>query len=98
MWITITIILIVILDQLSKYFATSNLYPDKGAEFIPGLLSFRYHENKGAAWGMLSDNRWVFMTASILAIGLIIGFFIYLKIKKISFLAVNMMDKQQILA
>lgn len=81
MWITITIILIVILDQLSKYFATLHLYPGKNADFIPGLLSFRYHENKGAAWGMFSDNRWVFMSASVLAICLIIGFFIYLKIK-----------------
>lgn len=82
MWISLIIIVIVILDQYTKNLAITNLQPLSYSEFLPGFLSFHYHENKGAAWGMLSDSRWVFMTASSIAILFIIFYFLYMKIKK----------------
>jgi len=75
------ILLIVIFDQISKQLAVLHLKDAEAISFIPGLLSFRYHENSGAAWGMLSEHRWVFMTVSSFAILAIIGFFVYCRIK-----------------
>ena len=79
------IVFIVIFDQISKYFANLYLNGSDKVDFIPGILSFQYHENKGAAWGMLADHRWVFMTLSTIAIVLIIGFLIYTRKEKSNF-------------
>lgn len=66
------------LDQLSKYLSTVFLLPVGSASFIPHFLSFRYVLNPGAAWGMLKDHPWVFMTLSAVAIiGVIVFFFLY---------------------
>ena len=73
----ILIVLIVLLDQISKYFANIYLNGASKQDFIPYVLSLQYHENRGAAWGMLADHRWVFMTLSTVAILFIIGFLIY---------------------
>ena len=82
MLVAFIIIGIVILDQISKYFAVSCLMGAGNVPFIPYLLSLQYHENKGAAWGMFADQRWIFMTASTLAIVGIIAFFIVTRKKK----------------
>ncbi len=77
----ILVTLIVVLDQITKLFAVSHFKGTGTTEAIPSLLSFRYHENRGAAWGILSDHRWVFMVVSSLAILFIIGLFLYFRIK-----------------
>lgn len=45
----------VILDQLSKIWAVQN-YTSAAVEVIPGILSFTYVENTGAAFGLFSGN------------------------------------------
>ncbi len=77
MIITILIFSIVILDQVTKILANSYLNGSASVSVIPGILSFHYHENEGAAWGMLADQRWVFMSISSLAIIGIIAYLIY---------------------
>lgn len=79
---TLIIVLITILDQLSKYFVNLNLKDSASIHMIPGVLSFCYHENKGAAWGMLADHRWVFMVISTVAIFAIIAYLIWTRKKK----------------
>lgn len=79
---TLIIILITVFDQLSKYFVDVNLKNSASIQVIPGILSFRYHENKGAAWGMLADQRWVFMVISSIAIFAIIAYLIWSRKKK----------------
>jgi signal peptidase II len=48
---------------------------------IQDVLHLTYVENKGAAFGMLSDNRWVFMTVSTVAILLLVVYLIWKKPK-----------------
>ncbi len=60
--------LMVVADQITKYLAVEYLAPNGSFELIPGVLSFTYAENPGMAFGLLSDNRWVFMIISTLAI------------------------------
>lgn len=45
----------------------SGLALGESADFIPWLVNFTYVKNDGAAWGMLDNARWVFMTLSTLA-------------------------------
>ena len=50
-------------------------------DLIPGVLRFTYVENRGAAFGMLADNRWVFLILSAITIICIIAFMIVSKPK-----------------
>lgn len=76
---TILVIIIVLFDQITKYFASLSLQDGQAVTLIPRLISLRYHENAGAAWGILSDKRWIFMIVSTVAIIAIIAFMIYTK-------------------
>ena len=68
-WIsTLVVVLSVILDQITKIIAESSLKGTDGIVVIPKVLSFSYLENRGAAFGIFSDNRWVFMIFSTIAI------------------------------
>ena len=66
-WIII-IIAAVVVDQVTKLFAVRLLGEGGSVDVIPDVFRFTYVENKGAAFGMLSDNRWVFMVISTVAI------------------------------
>lgn len=70
-WI-IVIAAAVVVDQVSKILVIKHLKDIVSVELIPGVFRFTYVENRGAAFGMLSDNRWVFMIISTLAIGALI--------------------------
>lgn len=58
----------VFLDQLTKYLVVLYLKPIGTFPIIEDVLHLTYVENRGAAFGMLADNRWVFMAASSIAI------------------------------
>ena len=58
----------VLLDQITKVVVVSCLELHETAPFLPGILQFRYEQNTGAAFSMLSDQRWVFMVFSTVAI------------------------------
>ena len=65
---TIIAIAVILLDQVSKHFVCTNLKPVGSVTVIEGILNFTYVENRGAAFGILSDNRVVFMVFSVLII------------------------------
>ena len=69
------IALSVLLDQVSKYLVLKNIPMYENVPVLDGVFHFTYVENKGAAFGMLSDARWVFMVISVVAIA---AFIIYL--------------------
>ena len=69
-------VIVVLLDQLSKILVLNFLKPVDNIPLIKGVFEFTYVENRGAAFGILSDNRYVFMIASVLIIALL-GFVIY---------------------
>lgn len=75
--ILIAIIIGVIgLDQLTKWLTIVYL-PTEGMSFPlwPDVLHFTYVRNTGMAFGMMKDQRWVFMVFSTIAI---VGLLIYL--------------------
>lgn len=69
----------VLLDQITKLLAVSLLKPIPTKALIEGVLHLTYHENRGAAFGMLADHRWVFL---ILSTVMIVGLSVYLYMGK----------------
>lgn len=55
-------------DMITKAVAVAYLEPIRTFPIIKDVLHFTYHENTGAAFGMLKDAPWVFNTVSIVAI------------------------------
>lgn len=73
LWL-IPIALVVGLDQLTKYLAVQNLKPIDTYPLIEDVFHLTYLENRGAAFGMLADHRWVFMIVSSAAVIAIVAF------------------------
>ena len=65
----------VALDQLTKWLAVEFLQGQPSFPIWQDVLHFTFAKNEGAAFGMLSDHRWVFMVASSVAI---VGLLVYL--------------------
>ena len=63
---------VVAADQLSKLIVIEYLAPVEQVKLIDGVLHLTYVENRGAAFGMLSDHRWVFMVLSVAAIAALV--------------------------
>lgn len=65
---------VIVLDQITKVIVRDGLAIGQQAEFIPWFINFTHIENEGAAWGMFSEHRWVFMILSSVAIVAMIVF------------------------
>ena len=66
----------IVVDQVIKIFVINNLQPIKSVTVIDNLLTFTYVENKGMAFGMLANQRWIFIAlTSIVILELVIAVF-----------------------
>lgn len=83
LWIII-IALTVLLDQATKLITTVCLEVGETVKVIPGLINFTHIKNTGAAWGMFSDARWIFLLVSAAAI-ILLPILLY-KYRKVHFL------------
>ena len=55
------ILAIVIADQVTKWLVVENIALHGHVDFLPGVLSFTYTQNTGAAWSMLAGQQWLFV-------------------------------------
>ena len=79
MWLWILIIIGSIwLDQLTKWLAVTLLQGNPSVPILPGVFQLTYLENPGAAFGMLQNNRWVFLIVSTVGI-LAVFFYLFFK-------------------
>lgn len=91
LWIVLAVAF-VYLDQITKYLAVIFLKGGDSFPFIKGVFHFTYVENRGAAFGILKDQRWVFMVISSLAIvALSIYFYKHRMESKLQNTAITMM-------
>ncbi len=63
----IVILLAVAADQVSKFIVIAQMELNESIVVIPHLLSFTHIKNTGAAWGMFSSARWIFLIISFVA-------------------------------
>ena len=72
MWIYFLIIAgVVLLDQLTKQIVLRTLEVGQSVDLIPGVFRFTHVKNPGAAFGILQDNRWIFIVLSLVAVAAI---------------------------
>lgn len=63
---------LVIIDQIIKYFVSAYLQPVGSVSVIDNIFSLTYVENKGVAFGMFSDMRWIFVALTSILLVIII--------------------------
>ncbi|WP_026485583.1 signal peptidase II [Caldanaerobius polysaccharolyticus] len=61
------VVSIVVLDQLTKYFAQVYLKPINTFPLIKNFFHLTYVENRGAAFGILQNQLWFFIIITIMA-------------------------------
>ncbi len=71
-WTLLMILAAVALDQWTKYLAVTHLKAIDTMPLIEDILHLTYLENRGAAFGMLANHRWVFMILSTVSIVLLL--------------------------
>lgn len=72
----IIVIVLVILDQITKWQALTKLKPIKNTVVIKGFLDFTFVENRGAAFGILSGRRIFFILLTVVvAAGILYSFY-----------------------
>lgn len=60
------------IDQLIKYYISLYLQPVGSVNVIDNILSLTYVENRGVAFGMFSDMRWLFVALTSVLLAVII--------------------------
>ncbi|MDT2811122.1 signal peptidase II [Enterococcus asini] len=64
--------LLVVCDQLVKYWVVSNLSLGEAMNVIPNVFSLTYYQNSGAAWSILQGQMWFFAIVTFVAVPLCI--------------------------
>ena len=67
--IPLTIVLLIVLDQLVKWAVVSNIKLGEVKGFIPSIMSLTYRQNTGAAFSILENQQWLFTIITLLVIG-----------------------------
>ena len=67
-------LVVALIDYIIKILVLNNLKPIGSLTVIPGLFSLTYVENRGAAFGMLSNARWIFIVFTFIVIAVLIYF------------------------
>ena len=65
----------IVLDQATKLLVVASMTLSESIPLIPNVLRLTYIHNRGAAFGSMTDKRWLFMIVSTVAI---IGLGVYL--------------------
>lgn len=69
-------IIILILDQVTKFVIASSMRIGDSFEVIPGFLNITSHRNNGAAWGILSGKMSFFFIITLIILIVLVVFYI----------------------
>ncbi|MDI9509070.1 MAG: signal peptidase II [Clostridiales bacterium] len=70
-------IILLAIDQVTKYWARISLQEEGSISIIPGVLKLHYHENTGAVWGIMTGKTsFLIILTVILSIVLFMFYFI----------------------
>lgn len=61
----IVAVIILIIDQIAKYWTNANIIVDTASPIIPGFVQLTNVQNRGAAFGILQDGRWFFIALTV---------------------------------
>jgi signal peptidase II len=64
----LTVILVLIIDQISKLWVVHNLEPGESRIILEQILYLTYVQNQGAAFGILPGRSWLFLIGALLVV------------------------------
>ena len=68
----IAVVILILLDQGTKFWALASLKPIHNMTLVEGFMDLTFVENRGVAFGMFSGQRWfILLLTGIIAAGLI---------------------------
>ena len=76
----VTGVVVLGVDQFTKYYIVSNYIPGEGSKFIKGIIGIFYTTNKGGAWGILNGYTWTLL--AITTILMVVCFTLLVKMGK----------------
>lgn len=79
--------LIVVLDQLFKYWITLNLSSGGQLALIPRIIHLTYEKNTGAAFSIMEDMRWVLVAIAVILIIIVIVVMFKYKMGTVGFIS-----------
>lgn len=83
MWLYFLVIAgVVALDQATKWLVMLNMELHESIAFLPNVFHFTYIRNEGSAFGMFSENRWVFLVLSTIGIAAVLFYLIKFRPKE----------------
>lgn len=88
LWIGLAVALMVIADQMTKYWAVLHLKGAAAFPLVEPILGLNYVENTGASWGILKDMRFLLVALSVVTMA-VIGFMLYRYYKKSQWVLVS---------
>lgn len=65
-------LIIIVIDQITKFLTINNIPLHETREVIPSILSFTYHQNTGAAWSILEGQMIFFYIVTLIVVGVIV--------------------------
>ena len=65
-------VLLIALDQWTKYMVLLHVKPIDSIPLIPGILSFTYHENRGAVWGIMQGQIPVLIVTTVIILTVVL--------------------------
>lgn len=65
-------VLLIALDQWTKYMVLLHVKPIDSIPLIPGVLSFTYHENRGAVWGIMQGQIPILIVTTVIILTVVL--------------------------
>ena len=72
------LILLLVLDQLTKLGAAVFLKDRGPVTILPGIFQLQYLENRGAAFGMLENMQWIFVVFALVITAAAVWFYLHI--------------------
>lgn len=66
------LVMLIFFDQLAKHFAVVYLKDQMPVKLIDGVFELNYLENRGAAFGMLQDQKFFFIFIAVIILAVIV--------------------------
>ncbi|MDP4085390.1 MAG: signal peptidase II [Bacillota bacterium] len=63
---------VIVLDQFTKWLIVSKMQFGESIQIIENVLYITSHRNRGAAWGILQGQMWLFYLITLIVIGAIV--------------------------
>lgn len=68
----VTTICVLLLDRAAKYLVSSNMQQGQTIPILQDFFHITYVKNPGAAFGILANQRWFFILAAVVVVGILI--------------------------